>query len=865
MVNRKSKYNSPRIARLLLKKVLSRQNMLSVLGDFEEIYSDIYSSSGKPKAYVWYWLQVFKSLPAFLLNSFEWGIIMFQNYLKLAFRNLLRNKVFTIINILGLGFALANAIIGYLNYDYARSFDNFHKNADHIFRVIGLQIDDLQTTRIGTIPIPLIASIENNIAGIKNIVSTEWATAAVKYKDNIFNERILYTNDGFFDTFTFPFKSGKIDLNSTNEIVISEDYAQKYFGNRDPIGNPLTVIYNNGYMKDLVVTGIVEKFPKNSSIRFDMVASSQLLINAGLNKSDDWGFVTHALFFNLENPLSAGLIQSQLKQFLPPQITESANPTYNDFQIDPLKDVALNAHHLRNNYLFRPSPENNLFVMLLSGALILLVACFNYINTSLAFAAKRFKEIGVRKTLGSSRFNLISQLMSENILFCTISLVLAIFLTYFIAVPGYNSLSGGETMLEFSPMQNIRLLLFLFALLVFTGILSGLYPTLIISNFNPSGMLKGNQKTKKISFLMRGLLVFQFTISLIAVIGSILFAQNAVYTENFDLGYEKHSIVTIPVGDAQSYDLFENKIKDNPNIVSISGSRHHILTGGSQAKVKNAFVEKDAFIFDVGFNYIQTVKLRLNEGRLFNDRIVTDIEQSVIVSKEFAKQMGRTNPLNELITFDDHTYKIIGTVQDFWIAGTFAPPESAVFRITPEDNFSLMQILIKPTDVQRTNSYLKESWEKLFPYRPYEGYNHNRALAAGLQLSEAIKKWAIAVAFIAIIIAGMGLFSMVSLKIANRTKEIGIRKVLGASVSNILALLNKEFVVMLLISVLIGNVAGYFLMKVLLDSVYVYHVTIGVFAIAIADILILLVSIITVGSHLWKAANINPVESLRYE
>ncbi len=848
-----------------MRKILAKQNRQSILGDFEEIYSNILINKGKFFAGLWYWLQTLKSIPSFIINSLEWGGVMLQNYFKIALRNLWRNKVFAVINILGLGFALTNAIIGYLNYDYARSFDDFHKNSDHIFRIIGLRADNHQITRLGTIPIPLIAAIKDNVAGIKNIVSTEWATSAVKYKNNIFNERILYTDDGFFETFTFPFKTGTINLKATNQIVISENYAQKYFGDENPTGKILTVIYPNGYMKELEVTGITKKFQKNSSIRFDLLASSQLLIDAGLNESENWNFVTHALFLKLENPSAAGSIQPQLKQFLPPQITESSNPAYADFLIESLKDVSLNAHKTRNNNLFQPLPENNLIAMILSGVLILLVACFNYINTSLAFASKRFREIGVRKILGSSRFNLISQVMSENIVFCIISLLFAIILTYFVAVPGYNDLSSGEMMIEFSPLKNIRLVLFLFGLLIGTGILSGLYPAFIISKFNPIGIFRGKQKTTKINFIMRGLLVMQFSISLIAVIASILFEQNSEYTKNFDLGYEKNSVVTIPVGDAQSFDLFKNKIKNDPRIANISGSRHHILTGGRQRKIISAATEKDATIFDIGFNYLETVKLRLKEGRSFDERIATDMDNSVIVSEEFINQMGWDNAISKPITIDDCTYNVIGTVQDFWIGGTFTPAESAIFKISPEENFFLMQVLINTTNVQSTNSFLKETWEELFPYRPYDGYNQNRALVAGLHLSDAIQKWAMAVAFIAIVIAGMGLFAMVSLKIAGRTKEIGIHKVMGASAFNILTLLNKEFILMLIVSVLLGNITGYYLIKILLDSIYVYHVNIGVFALLISDMLLLIISVLTVGSHIWKAVNINPVDSLRYE
>ncbi|MFC2133379.1 ABC transporter permease [Bacteroidota bacterium] len=848
-----------------MKKILSAKNNHSVMGDFEEIFNYLKDEKGIFKANLWYRLQVIKSIPSFLINSAGWGADMLKNYFKISLRNLYRNKIYAFINILGLGLALTNAIIGYLNYDYADHFDSFHVNSENIFRVVGVRADDKGTTLLGAIPIPLSPAIKGNVAGIEKFVSVEWNSAAIKYKDNIFNERILYTDEGFFQTFSFPFKAGKIDLNTTSQIVISEEYAQKYFGSENPLGKVFTIIYPNGYMKELEVTGITEKCPGNSSIKFDFVASSELLFEASINEPDKWRFINYGLFLKLDNPVGAESIQSQLKQYLPPDITESENPAYTDFILQPLKDVAQSGQKMRSNYLYKPYPTNNIIVMLLSGMLILLVACFNYINTSLAFASKKFREIGVRKTLGSTRLSLVTQTMSENIIFCVISLIFAVILAVTIGVPGYNDLSGGETQLEFSPLKNIRLLIFLFGLLIGTGILSGLYPALIISKFNPVGILRGKQKTSKTGFLTRILLSVQFTISLIAVIATILFAQNAEYTKNFDLGYEKNNVVSIPVRDGQSYNLFKNNIEDNPRIENISGSRHHILTGGRKTTVKSGATENDSYIFDIGFNYIETIKLRLKDGRSFDERTLTDIDQSIIVNEEFSKQMGWDNSIGKLLTIDEHSYKVIGTLQNFWTGGTFIPAIPAVFKITPPENFSKMQVLVNPDEIQTVYSTLKETWDKLFPYRPFEGYYYDRALAAGINLNIAIKKWAFAVAFIAIVIAAMGLFAMVSLQIANRTKEIGIRKVLGASIPNIMRLLNKEIVLILFISIILGNLAGYYLIKILLDSIYTYHVAVGLSALLTADIILVATAVVTIGSNIWKAANANPVESLRTE
>lgn len=528
---------------------------------------------------------------------------MFKNYLKVAFRNLWKNKLYAIINILGLSLAIACSIVAYLNYDLQTSFDVFHKNADKIYRVLGVRTIIQNNFRFGVVPLPLSERLKQDLPSIEKVTSLDWASAIVRHQDHIFNEGIMFTDDNFFRMFTFPLKIGTADMTNKNSIVISEEYATKYFGDEQPIGKTLTITFTNGVVHELIVTGVVKKYPENSSITFNMAASSELLIDAGLNKPEDWTDWINALFIEVKNPNVIPTINDQLKKYLPIQTAANQKVPLSGFMIEPLKDVALNGRDTRNNSLNRPYPPSQIYGVAVIAALVLLMACFNFINTSLAFSSKRLKEIGVRKVIGGMRRQLLIQFLGENILLCIISMILALGLAQ-IFVPAFNDFFQ-YIHLVLNYKDNWKLILFLFSLLIITGVGAGLYPAYVISSYNPIGILKGSQKMGNISIFMRVLLTLQFSLTMISIITSIIFAQNAEYNKNFDMGFEKELVVVVPIMNEQTFTIYKNEIRNNSNIVNISGSGNHIIYSGSRRAVKHLNTEREAGIFWVGFNYMR--------------------------------------------------------------------------------------------------------------------------------------------------------------------------------------------------------------------------------------------------------------------
>lgn len=787
---------------------------------------------------------------------------MFKNYLKIALRNLWRNKVYAVINIFGLSVAIACAIVGYVQYDLSHSFDTFHANYDRIYRVTGKRVINNQEQRWGMVPIPLAQRMKIDFPQIKEAVCMEWTPNTMRHGDKVFHQDVLHADPGFFRMFSFPLKSGTADLNDKTKIVITETLAEKYFGTEDPIGKTLTLKYERGIERDFTVSGVVQKYPYHSSVRFEAVANVELLYDLGLNEKDSWRFWTHALFITAKHPEDVATVNNRMDGYLKLHQVANPNLAFSGFTIEPLSEVALNSRDTRNNALSQNLHPSQVIGLISISLLIVLMACFNYVNTSLAFAARRLKEIGVRKVIGGMRSQLITQFLIENIVMCMLALGLGLLLAeYFL--PVIDMMFPGDNLSEYH-YYKLSFMGFLAGMLMLTAVVAGLYPAVVSSSYNPVNILRADVKVGRIGYVMRTLLSFQFALSTIAVIGSIAFAVNTQYNKNFDLGYEKELVVTIPVNSEHEFTVLKNEIRDYPGITGIAGSASPIFFN-PRGVIKSGAVEREANIYRVGFNYVEMMRLRLKSGRSFDEKTNTDTANAVMVNETLVRELGWDNAIGQTITINDRQYQVVGVLNDFYNRGTWGPITPVVMRVTPQRNYTMMGVLIRPENIQDTYSFLKDTWKRLFPHEPYQPMFQNPALAEALMITESITKLMISISVIAIAIAIMGLFALVSLTIARRTKEIGVRKVIGASVSHIVTLVNFEYIWLLVIGLGIANLAGYFLNQLLLDSVFYYNSGVGLWTIIGSNMVVLMIVIVTISSQVWNVATANPVDSLRYE
>ena len=502
--------------------------------------------------------------------------------------------------------------------------------------------------------------------------------------------------------------------------------------------------------------------------------------------------------------------------------------------------------------------------------LLLLMACFNFMNTAIAFAGKRLKEIGVRKVMGGLRRQLIGQFMGESMLLCVIAFALALLLAEIFA-PAYSSL-WPYLDLQVDYVDNAPLLVFLAALLLATGLIAGAYPAFYISSFNPVNILKGRQQLAGLNLFTRTLLTIQLSIAVMVILAGIVFTNNARFQETVDLGYDREMVLMVPLGEPERYTTYRDALVQNPDILNVAGSRSHIgySAFGRVAETlptsQGEPIKGEIDVYLIGEGYLETMGLRIVEGRAFDLDMDTDFTDAVMVNQTFARQFGLAEPVGQTIIIDSTRYEVVGVFEDFLDAGVWDVVDPGALRLTTPDQYFYLSARVRSDRLEEANAFLRQTWQRLVPEEPYDGLSQNEeVLAEAKTINRGIKTTFFYIALLAIVIAAAGLFGLMSLTIARRTKEIGIRKVLGASVFSVGRLINKDFIVMLLIASVAGSVAGYFVIKMLLDSIWAYHGGVGLLPSLLATLLMFVIALTTVGWQVYKIATSNPVQALRYE
>ncbi|MFQ5629853.1 MAG: ABC transporter permease [bacterium] len=793
--------------------------------------------------------------------------MMLLNYLKLAVRNLFKNKLYAFINILGLAVAVAWSIVAYLNHTYNYTFDTFHKTADQVFRVKTVRLINGQERSWGVVPRPLGPAMAADFPAIDRAARLTRSTAVFRLGDKIFNETVLHADPVFFEMFDFPLKYGSSDglLRDNSKIVLSEELSFKYFGDVNPVGRQISLRYGSTVPHEFIVSAVTRKIPDNSSIQFDALAALEVLVEVGRDRPNDWRDWAHVLFVQVSDPAQLSTIASRLDRYITAHNAVAPEWQISRFYFDPLRNLAMNAwqENLQRDILKRAMHPAGMISPTIIAALLLLMACFNYINTSIAFSSKRLKEIGIRKVVGGVRRQLIAQFMMDNFLLCAFAFVLALGLAE-IFVPLHDSMwTYFELTLDYS--ENIGLILFLAGLLLFVGLVAGAYPAVYISAYRPVTILRGQQQFGRNSRLSRILLTFQFSVSILTLIASLVFVQNADFLKNMDLGFDKEQVVVVPLTSPRQYEPYRNAIEKHANVLAVAGARHHVQQNWSTQMVESASLQSRADIFAIGHHYISTMKLRLLAGRDFDESLLTDRHESVIVNQKLVHEFRWDEPLGQTIKLGSTRYTVIGVIEDFYNNGAWSPILATVFRLAEPEDFRYIAVRLQPGGVAAASEFLRREWQRLEPDVPYEGFFQDERMAEAISVSESIKTMFLYIAILAIAIAAMGLFALVSLNIARRTKEIGIRKVLGATVLHIMTLMNRDLFWLLLTAAMVASVAGYFTVQALLGSIYSYHVGFSVVPFLLAGFSLFVVAGLTVGWHVLKAALANPVASFRYE
>ena len=791
---------------------------------------------------------------------------MIKNYLVVAFRNLLKNRIFTIINIIGLGIGLSVCIVAFFNHMFNYEFDRTHKNFDSIYRINSFRDMQGREQEYGIVPATLGLEIKKDIPGIEKSARLLRAGLPVKKGDDLFPMQISFVDPEFLDIFTFTFILGDPkSLEGQGNALISQTTAHTLFGEEYPIGKTVSFLDDRSKEFTFTVGAVYADLPENSSFRIDILSHfDNLILIRGLNDAD-WKMWVTALFIMVPDKLSLSSIAQSMKTYLPVQNRAREDFRINRFNLVPLKDVGENSRNIWSSGLFPSLHPAALFAPPIMAIFILLIACFNFANTSIATFSRRLKEIGLRKTFGGLRSQLVTQFMIETLIVCLLALFIGILIAEFL-VPAYSSLWS---------YMSIKMIfagygffwVFLLLLLLVTGFVAGVYPALYVSAFSPSAVLKGTSAFRASGKLSALLLTLQFAISVSALVMGIVFSKNAEYQNTLDLGYDRDRLVVVPIV-PENYPSFSTEVVSNPNIILAAGTQNHIGFGSYRRPIKDEEKQLEVDVMDIGPDYAQAMGLRLVEGRLFDKlRVSADRENSsIIVNQKFVKDFGWKEGSGKTVTLYDTTkLTIIGVVKDFYIGGVWEEIEPAMLRLSASDRYNVLVVKANPGDLPGILEYLNQKWKSLYPNYVFGGRLQEGFMQEEKDINGSIMKVNFFLALIATLLSLIGMFNLVSLDIIRRTKEVGIRKIQGAPVPLLMFLISKKFIIILIIASVLGCAGGYYLSVMLLDSIWDYFVDIKAGMLITAASVMFVATVLTLVFKIGRAAMKNPVVSLRYE
>jgi ABC-type antimicrobial peptide transport system permease subunit len=780
---------------------------------------------------------------------------MLRNYVKIALRGIIRHKAYSFINIAGLAIGMACCILILLWVQDELSYDRFHNNAHEICRVIG----DYDSTVIPGTPGPLAALLREEIPEVVDATRFYGTEAQFKYKEKQFSQRGLYVEPRFLEIFTFPMVKGdpKTALNDSSSIIITEEMAKKYFADEDPLGK--TLIENNRW--SYMVTGVLKNIPSNSTLQFDYLQSFELL--KYWKQPDSWtGSQDFGTFVLLRKNSVLEDINQKITTLFKPYVAESEFSFR--FFLQPLTRM-----HLYSDYKFDYTDGDIRYVIIftLTALIILVIACINYMNLATARSSNRTKEIGMRKVVGARKLDIVKQFLGESIIMSLIAIMFAVALVE-LFLPAFNNLSGKALALNFS--SNIFTIICLLGIALITGIISGSYPALFLSYFDPVKILKGtfSVRTKRYS-LRKILVVIQFSLSVIAIIGTIVIYKQLEYIRNRKLGFNKENLIYLKVTSdfKDRYEIVKNELMKYPEIRSVAASdclptfvpqntTDVIWEGRTDVKLINFQT------IMVNYDFLKTYEMKIAQGRFYSKKFPTDATKAFVINETAAKIIGTSSPVGKKFSAWGKDGEIIGVVKDFHFTSLHKKIEPLILHL--DTQFGYLSIRIKHGNIPKTIELIKNVWKKYCPASIFEYHFLDNTIDALYTTEKQMAILFTHFAFLAIFISCLGLFGLASFAIEQRTKEIGIRKVLGATISNILLLLTKDFIKWVLIANIIAWPVAYYAMSRWLQN-FAYRTNIGLITFIISALLALIIALLTISYQAIKAAYANPIEALRYE
>ncbi len=790
---------------------------------------------------------------------------MFKNLLRLGWRNLKKEKLASGMNLVGLSVAIAVCLTVFTFVKIFVTVDQFHEKGDNIFLVQSVIERDEQRSTWAKTPMPLGPALASQSQGIKNAVRFHRGSGKVQFDDKVFVEGVWFADPQFLNVFSFDLKLGNPDdLHRKDAIILSSETAERIFGDENPLGKPLTITLNNRDVHRFVVKGVAAPFNQAASFEFSLITQLDNLWAAIDEKEDQWDFFTTATFVEVEHPAVLEEIKAGMSQYIAPQNAATEDWQVQSFRFENLKTMSKNRENVRARF-YGGQNIAGLVVLLLIAGFIFTLACVNYTNIAIASSARRSKEIGMRKVLGGKRSQLIAQFLGENVIVCFGALVTGVLLANYFLLPSFNQLFEGPNLyLDLS--NSVSTWLMLGSLLVLTSVISGAYPAMYISSFQTASIFRSSSRIKRRNIFMRILLTFQFVLTLITISASLILRSNNVYLSQLDWGYAKEGVYVLELEQPEQYAPMRDFLLQQPDVQKIAGSQGHITGNGfSVGAVKHEGKAKDALNLNVGFDYLEALDIHKKEGRFFDESYGTDKDEAVVVNEQFVMMMGWEEPVGKIITFENNDYRVIGVTENF-ITQHFTNLVRPIFMLlSPEETYRNIIIRFNTDEPRNLVTATTAEWKRVFPAAVFNGYFQANVFVRNENEDQNVVLVFSFAASMALLISCMGLFGLASQFLNRRMREIGVRKVLGATMSNLFRVINKGFLLQLACASIIAAPASYFLMNLLLDNVYAQHMTLGISQIIISCLVVVVTTVTTITFVMRRAYSLPVTEVLREE
>ena len=860
----------PKLALSLFRWYCRPDRAEELEGDLLEIY-DLRLAENKSKWIVdlqfwWNVIRCFKSYSRKSKYFMDTSGALYKSYAKLAVRQMLKNKGPILINIFGLGLSLGFCITVYMIYAYNWEFDAVYEN-ENIFRIHGLKTVSGELYHYEDTPLAIELALETDLAAVKDVVSYHLNKPMIKKGDEFFSDYFAYASPGFLEHFDIPLKYGNVkSLHDPSAIYLNEDMAIKLFGDVSPVGEVVTIYMPNNAKVEATVQGVFYRLQLNSSFLFNGLMSAEVLIKAYDVDKTDWSSdVTFAQFAVLSGPENRQSVEEHLQKYIPIQNEAREQWKLEDFQLIPFRDDIINDAALAIRHSNARVRYEAIMIFTVMGVLILFIACFNMANTTMALISKRVKEIGVRKTLGSFNHQIFTQFLFEMLITMALAFLLALVMSNTIATEVWGLF---EVKFFLQDIDTTGVAIFIGCFLLLCTLITGLFPALYAWRFQPVSILNHKQSLKGVGILHKILTVAQYSFSITALIAGLAFTSNVDFLRTMDYGYRVDDTLLLNIDDQNEYLALKEKLDQLPFVESSFGSVHHIGSPGRSILLEKDTTKIEVSNYKVGHEMIPRMEIEILQGRNFIEGSEGDIQNNVLVNKRFADlYFPGEDPLNKVVKLEGERRTIVGITDDFIQDEVFEDyrPEPFVFYLVPLSDYKKLIVNTKGIPNKEAEKTIAGLWANTID-RPFmKRWQEDVALGDSMKATNQIRTLFLWLAGLGCILSLIGIMSLASLNVAKKTKEISIRKVLGASLSQILVSINKPFMRILALSLVVGVGLGWFISDTILSTIYLYYLDISVIEGVPIGLFIVIAALVMTSVAVFKRASDSPTVGLRSE